>query len=141
MKSLKEHTTNTIHQLTTIKGDPKVVSNRNSAFDLLVYNYAQIQVSTNSILSILRVKDITHIKANSNYSSIYFNGTSILTSRTLKYWESQIDSSFFMRVHNSFLVNKFHVSSLDLSNSTLLTSSGIELPISRSNKSQILSLF
>ncbi len=139
MKIAKEISKTNILQLT-----PVVKTNRNTDIDasleLVTFDYAQIQVPNNQKLLILRIKEITHLVSSSNYCVIYLeNGKSILTSKTLKYWEDQIGSKFFIRTHNSSLVNKFHITSVCISTSTITTTNNLSAPIARSRKSQVLS--
>jgi two-component system, LytTR family, response regulator len=51
--------------------------------------------------------DIVHCIAESNYCMIRLKGAKqILVSKTLKYIESHLPASLFLRVHQSHLINK-----------------------------------
>jgi|GEM_PF-5764588 len=132
----------TTNSLRSLKNESKVISISDSALDLIVYDHAQIKVPSQGLVRILNVKDIVYVKAESNYSTLYTtDGRSHLTSRTLKHWESLINSSYFIRIHKSFMANKFHVTSISIENSTLTTTTDAELPLARSKKIKVLSLF
>lgn len=56
---------------------------------------------------------IIMIEADSNYSTIYLdNGSKILTSKTLKHWEIIFSSAILVRIHKSYLVNKYAIESI-----------------------------
>jgi len=83
----------------------------------------------------LPLKQITHIEGDRNYSSIYLNNSSKeLSSKNLAYFEDILTDKNFFRSHRSFLVNKFHIKTLQDGNFFL--TSGIKIPISRRKKSE-----
>ncbi len=83
----------------------------------------------------LPLKQITHIEGDRNYSSIYLNNNSKeLSSKNLAYFEDILTDKNFFRSHRSFLVNKFHIKTLQDGNFVL--TSGIKIPISRRKKSE-----
>ncbi len=71
-----------------------------------------ITISIKGQKKMVPLNNIIMIKADSNYSTIYFEGNkSVLTSKTLKHWQDILDHSIFARVHKSFLINrdKIHI--------------------------------
>jgi len=92
---------------------------------------------------IVRVRDTMYIKAFSeivafigegNYTSICLsNGSKILSSKTLHYYENLVDRQFY-RIHKSHMVNMNFIKTVSLSDSQVLLSTDLSLPISRSRK-------
>lgn len=81
---------------------------------------------------ITEIDDIIMIQAQSNYAMFYLtNGCKILTSKTLKHWQETIISSAFIRIHDSFLVNKWHIKQIDYRSHRLILSSACIAKISR----------
>lgn len=84
-------------EINIISSNPKVAKS-NHANKLFVYNGKSRKC--------IPANTIVMIQSLSNYSTIYLqSGDKILTSRTLKYWASQLDSAFMVRTHQSFLIN------------------------------------
>ena len=68
--------------------------------------FNKIAVSTLDGLLFFDIKDIVHLEANSNYTTIYFNDRPKLTaSRTLKDFEELLPADIFFRTHHSHLIN------------------------------------
>lgn len=86
--------------------------------------------------------EIIYCKSDSNYCELNLIGNRrIVVSRTLKYFEANLPSSQFFRIHKSYLVNLHHVKKyLKRDGGELLMSDNKLLPISRSHREEILKL-
>jgi two-component system LytT family response regulator len=86
----------------------------------------------------LHPDDILYIKAESNYTDVYFvQGQKLTLSKTLKDLEGELPVHIFFRVHRGYCVNIRHV--IQLNNnadgcSVILTNKA-EIPVSRDKKS------
>jgi len=81
------------------------------------------------------LKQITHIEGERNYSYIYLsNGSRELSSKNLAYFEDILMDKNFFRNHRSYLVNRYHIEALK--NDHFVLKNGIEIPISRRNKTE-----
>jgi len=80
--------------------------------------------------------DILYCKADGRYTHIYFGkDKSILTSHLLKEIQAALSDKCFCRIHNSYLINLNHITSIK-KQKLLVLKNGIELPIAkRRNKS------
>jgi two-component system LytT family response regulator len=57
-----------------------------------------------------KLKDISHIEAESCYSRVYFvNKESKIVPQTLKKWETVLPENEFIRVHRTFIINSSHI--------------------------------
>ena len=73
----------------------------------------------------IKVSEIVMIKAESNYSTIHLqDGSQILTSKTLKYWEEKCNASQLYRVHKSYVINTRMIDSFEASVSKLFMKGG-----------------
>jgi DNA-binding LytR/AlgR family response regulator len=71
----------------------------------------------------LKINDITHIESDSEYVNFHTLNKKIMCLQSLKSLEKSLDSSQFIRVHRSFIVNRSKVTGLkgrDLYLSTLV---------------------
>lgn len=83
----------------------------------------------------LPLKQITHIEGDRNYSSIHLStGNKELSSKNLAYFEDILSDKNFFRSHRSYLVNKFHIKTLNEGN--FILSTGTKIPISRRKKAE-----
>ena len=68
--------------------------------------FNKIAVSTLDGLLFFDIKDIVHLEANSNYTTIYFNNRpKLIASKTLKDFEELLPADIFFRTHHSHLIN------------------------------------
>lgn len=66
----------------------------------------KICLSTSDGLEFIEVEDIKYCEANGSYTNFYIKpDQKIMVSKNLKEYENLLESSHFMRVHNSFLIN------------------------------------
>ncbi|MEM5565857.1 LytTR family DNA-binding domain-containing protein [Psychroserpens sp. AS72] len=92
---------------------------------------------------VLQTADIMYCKADDNYTEIYLNNNKKkLVSKTLKYFEDALTESGFARVHKSYLVNVNEVTKyIKGKGGSVVLSSGKEIMVSASKKSDLLSYF
>jgi len=81
--------------------------------DLLQHNIAQPKKTLNKLaiptaegLLFYNLEDIVYLEAQSNYTSLHFNGKpKIIASKTLKDFEELLPTDIFFRPHHSFIIN------------------------------------
>ena len=100
-------------------------------------------LNTADALHIVDVADVTYCLADGAYTHFFFTDRkSILVSKTLAYFESIIDSSQFIRTHQSYLVNMRHVTQFDKRNGGfLILPNEVEIPVSIRKKEEVLAYF
>lgn len=60
---------------------------------------------------LIDINTIIRIQASSNYSRISFvNGQQLVTTKILRWFEKQLPSELFVRIHRTHLVNKKFIS-------------------------------
>lgn len=98
-----------------------------------------IAVNNNGTARYIPLSDIVMIEADSSYSKLYLtDGTKILTSRTLKYWCSEIKGhSDFIRPHRSFLINTTYIVAHRKSTRTIALAGGHMARVARDYKQQV----
>ena len=83
-------------------------------------------------------KDICYFQADNNSTDIYLNNGEMITAfKTLKHFEG-ILSSPFVRIHNSYIVNRNYIARIHTGNSACYIKNTItKLPFSKSYKANI----
>ncbi len=92
----------------------------------------------------LKMQEISHIKAESDYIKIFVNDRAYLLRKTLRHLERQLDPLVFQRVHRSYIVNINFVASLRPHTNGeyfIILSTGARLKLSRSYRHVLKSHF
>ncbi|MDQ6763308.1 MAG: LytTR family DNA-binding domain-containing protein [Bacteroidota bacterium] len=115
----------------------KKINGINSGFN-------KIAVPTAEGFELVPATDVIYFEANDNYTYIFLkNKNRIIACRTLKKIEEQIqDYNFFVRVHNSYMVNLNEVVRyVRGEGGYLVMSNNISVNVSRSRKDDLLKFF
>ncbi|GAA5027774.1 DNA-binding response regulator [Marivirga lumbricoides] len=104
---------------------------------------AKIAVPVSEGLEFIKVEDIIYAQSQNNYSMLYLaDGEKLLFSKTLKDVENTLKNYYFIRIHQSYLINPNYMKKyLKNDGGSVLMDNGASLPISQSNKEKIVSLF
>ena len=94
-------------------------------------------------LHFVDVDQIIRCEAQGNYCTIYLNGgKKMVISKTIKHIGELINNSAFIRVHQSHLVNLNYVSKyIRGKTGQLILEDGVSIPVSRSQKENLLNRF
>jgi two-component system LytT family response regulator len=94
-----------------------------------------IAIAMKNEIRVIDINNIIYLKSNSNYTEIYLRkGIRILASNTLKRYETKLDSKQFFRVHNSYIINKSHLTSYLIKESSVILYNNHNIPVARSKK-------
>jgi two-component system LytT family response regulator len=104
-------------------------------------NVSKIALPTRNGYRFVKVKDIVRCEAENNYTHFYLQtNEKILVTRTLKDYENILQDNFFIRVHQSHLINVDYVEQyIKGDGGTAIMSDGSEVEISRRKKELFLS--
>jgi two-component system LytT family response regulator len=91
----------------------------------------------------VRIDDIVRAEASGNYSTVYLSdGSSLFISKTLKFILEAINSSKFVRVHQSHIINMDFINKyIRGKNGQIVLDDQTTIPVSRSKKDDFLDLF
>lgn len=114
-------------------------NNNNSIRDLLSYmhkdenlNSSTIAVHHNGDMKFLQKQEICYLEASGNYTIIHCEKGKYTVSKTLKEYETILDSSVYIRVHKSFIVNMNKAEKFTLkTDGHLILKNGNQIPVSR----------
>lgn len=92
-------------------------------------------MKVDSTLIQLNLDEIAWVEALGDYVGFHVNGKRYVVKATLSSIEKRIQTTQFVRVHRSFMVNTRHIKSID--DSSLVIGDKL-IPISRGNRAQLL---
>ena len=104
---------------------------------------AKIALATKESIELVDPRDIIACSADSNYTMVYLKGDKKkLISRTLSDFEEMLRPHHFFRTHHSHLVNLKHIKEyVRTEGGYLMMSNEMIIPVSRSRKEALLSIF
>lgn len=103
-------------------------SNKKSEFQNLV-------VKTTQQTYFIPIEDILYFQSDGSYSKIVTEKKTILASKNLKHFQDLVPEDLFIRTHQSYLVNKNHITGLK--GNVLILNNELEIPISVRRKADI----
>ncbi len=122
---------------------PQVAQPKPSLNDIIAKQNSKISIHSLESINLISINTIVQLIGEENYSRFIFHDQgSLLSSRTLKYFENQLKAFGFLRVHKSHLVNMVFVDKLITRDSGYLQLRSSELvPFARDKKAEILEWF
>lgn len=93
----------------------------------------RIVVKKSSKILIIPVEKITHFEAQDDYVMIYSNEGKFLKQKTMKYFETHLDSNNFIRIHRSYILNVNFIKQIELyakDSYKVILQDGTSLPVS-----------
>lgn len=97
----------------------------------------KILIKSHNEYHAISIERILFFEADGNYTKLHlFDGSRILISRSLSFFEKKLNYPAFIRCHHSFLVNTARIEKFN-SKSKILTVSGKTIPISRRKLSKL----
>ena len=103
-------------------------------------DYKKIVVPSQDSLRFIRIDDIIYLEANMNYTHIYMTGNEkYVVSRTIKDYEDLLPESTFIRIHNSYIINKDFLEKYERGEGgQVIMSNGVRLDVSKRKKADFL---
>jgi two-component system, LytTR family, response regulator len=138
-------------ELAIAKLEKKIIDkNRNVNLENLLHlmNHQQeksthkIALPTNGETYFIKTNEIIFCESTNSYSTFYLqDGRKIMVSKSIKEFEMLLQGYGFVRVHQSFLVNKDMIIGLNKKDGLLLMmQNGAQVPLSKSRKEAVLDL-
>jgi len=120
--------------------------NPNSHWEIAHKAYSEKQIeritlSANDGYHVVWVKDIMYCSSSGNYTTFHLqNGKQIIISKIIKEYETILPSSFFVRTHQSYLVNMNYVERFTKEQNLILKNQA-EIIVSNRKKEEVLNWF
>ncbi|AWW30383.1 DNA-binding response regulator [Echinicola strongylocentroti] len=104
---------------------------------------SKIAVPVSEGLEFIKVDEIIYAQSQNNYTVLYLSDQStLLFSKTLKEVEKTLKKYFFIRIHQSYLINPNYMKKyFRHDGGGVLMENGQSLPISQRKKEEIITLF
>ena len=116
--------------------------------NILLTNFSQatspqqqkIVLKTTDQMHILAPNEIVHLESDGNYTKFFLvNKKTILVSKTLKEYEDILDTTHFVRIHQSHIVNMMYAARFDKRNGGfLILKDNSSLPVSTRKKDDLI---
>jgi two-component system, LytTR family, response regulator len=102
--------------------------------------YSRIAIPTTEGLQFIKVEDIIYLEASVNYTHIFTNEKKkYIVSRTLKEFEDMLPPEIFLRIHNSYIINKnFAEKYIRGEGGQVVLSTGVTLDVAKRKKHEFL---
>lgn len=103
-------------------------------------SYSRLAIPSTEGLRFIRVEEIVYLESSVNYTNIYTTDKKKYTvSRTLKEYEDMLPAEIFLRIHNSYIINKnFAEKYIRGDGGQVVLSNGVMLDVSKRKKSGFL---
>jgi DNA-binding LytR/AlgR family response regulator len=73
----------------------------------------RIMVKTKQTIKVIPINDVVYLRSEGDYVMIISTGGKYLKEQTMKYFESHLPKSLFIRVHRSYIVNIEYISAIE----------------------------
>lgn len=98
----------------------------------------QICIASSDFLQLIKLGDIVFCKSEGSYTEVYTqNQKKIVASKSLKYYEEILPSEWFVRTHQSYIINKLYVDKLHKSG-VIIMQNEKEIPIATRRKEMVI---
>ena len=103
---------------------------------------SKISLHTSEKIVVVDINNIIKCKSDNNYTTLYFKDkTKVMVSKTLKYYSDLLKDNNFIRVHQSYLINKEYIKEFIKSDGGyLVLKDNSTVPISSRKKPEIISI-
>lgn len=98
----------------------------------------KIALRSQECVKVVKLKDITYFEANNKYTTVFLNtGKKVVTSKPLKEYDELLADTFFLRTHQSYLVNELYIDRYYPQDGIIYLSDATEIPVSSRKKEMI----
>lgn len=98
----------------------------------------RIVLHTQEFLQVLQLKDILYCQSEGSYTTFYrIDGQKLMVSKPLKFYDELLPDLFFLRPHQSYLVNFSYIDKF-LKSGILILKNKTEIPVSGRRKEYIV---
>lgn len=97
-----------------------------------------ISIPAKDYIQIVKLKDIMYCESCGSYTNLHLHGGDVvLSTKTLKLYDGILPQDYFIRTHQSYIINKYFISRFIKTGSIVLTNN-IQIPVSVRKKDDVL---
>jgi two-component system LytT family response regulator len=98
----------------------------------------QIVFRTLEFVKVVELKEITYFQADNNYTTVFINaGKKVVIARPLKEYDDLLSGTFFLRTHQSYLINEFYIDCYHPKEGIIYLKDATEIPVSSRKKEMV----
>ena|SRR2546423_2427208 len=102
-------------------------------------DFKRIAIPSHEGLQFIKVSEIVYLEAHINYTHIFLPNHKYVVSRTIKDFEELLPSGTFIRIHNSYIINKDYLEKyIRGEGGQVVLSTGVTLDVAKRKKSDFL---
>ncbi|MCF8373869.1 MAG: LytTR family transcriptional regulator [Bacteroidales bacterium] len=100
----------------------------------------RISLSTKNSIFFIATEDILYCRSNNSSTTFYLaNGDPVVISKGIKEVEVLLEGNDFIRPHQSYLVNRIHISHVDKTQPcSLFLTNQVRIPISTRKRKEVI---
>lgn len=120
-----------------LDGLVKTIERRDEFLDRVVIKHGQKII-------IIPTEEIRYIEAQDDYTMLFTGKGNFLKQKTMKYFEENLNSAEFIRIHRSYFVKLSAIKQIELfekESYRVLLQDGIKLPVSKSGYQNLKEIF
>jgi two-component system LytT family response regulator len=101
-----------------------------------------IALRSQQFVQIAELKEISYLQGDNGCTTVFLNGGKrVVTTKILKDYEELLSGSFFLRTHQSYLVNEFYIDRYHPKDGLLYLKDGTQIPVSSRKKEMVDTYF
>ena len=86
----------------------------------------------------MKLKEITYLQSDNQYTTVFLNaGNKVVTSRSLKEYDELLSDTFFLRTHQSYLINGSYIDRYHPKEGIIYLKDATEIPVSSRKKEMV----
>jgi len=103
-------------------------------------DFKHMVIPSQDSIRFIKIDDIVYLEARMNYTHIYMkSGEKYVASRTIKEYEELLSASTFIRIHNSYIINKDYLQKYERGEGgQVIMNNGVRLDVSKRKKADFL---
>jgi two-component system, LytTR family, response regulator len=124
-----------ISKLNTQKDEAPAIKKLVETIDEKTESIDRVVVKTGTKIKVIPAEKIIYIEAQDDYVMIYAEEGKHLKEKTMKYFETHLDGSQFIRIHRSYIININHIAQLEhfsKDSYVVILKNGVKLKVSDS---------
>lgn len=103
-------------------------------------NNRMLVIREKTVMQYLPIDQIVYLHADESYTKVFWFEKNVndlkttLSSHNLSYYEAELQSYGFIRIHKSFLINSAHLRRFDRAEQEVILSGNVLIPVSRQKR-------
>jgi two-component system, LytTR family, response regulator len=98
----------------------------------------KIVLRSQEFVKVVQLKEIIYFEADSRYTTVFLRaGNKVVTTKTLKEYDELLSDTFFLRTHQSYLVNELYIDRYYPQEGIIYLNDATEIPVSSRKKEMI----